>query len=83
MSDVTDFWSQEALPYQRRSPPNKNETSTAQIEDASRRHVRRVQLHCSTMLQSLTYDKPVYAARFTFGQLRQEHLKPGSSGITM
>ena len=35
------------------------------------------------MLQSLRYDEPVYAARLTFGQLRQEHLKSGSSGITM
>jgi hypothetical protein len=29
------------------------------------------------------FDEPVYAARLTFGQLRQEHLKSGSSGITM
>jgi hypothetical protein len=83
MSDVTDFWSQEALPYQRLSPPNKNETSTAQIEDASDAMSAEFSCIVRQMLQSLTYDKPVYAARFTFGQLRQEHLKPGSSGITM
>jgi hypothetical protein len=35
------------------------------------------------MLQSLRYDEPAYAARLTFGQLRQEHLKSGSSGITI
>jgi hypothetical protein len=66
-----------------RSPPDKNEASTAQIEDAS--HAMSAEFGCTVrqMLQSLRYDEPVYAARLTFGQLRQEHLKSGSSGITM
>jgi hypothetical protein len=55
----------------------------AQIDDAS--HAMSAEFNCTVrqMLQSLRYDEPVYAARLTFGQLRQEHLKSGSSGITM
>jgi hypothetical protein len=66
-----------------RSPPDKNEASTAQIEDASDATSAEFSCIVRRMLQSLRYDEPVYAARLTFGQLRQEHLKSGSSGITM
>ena len=83
MSDVTDFWTQQALTYQRTVPPDKNEASTAQIEDASDAMSAEFSCIDRQMVQSLRYDEPVYAARLTFGQLRQEHLKPGSSGITM
>ena len=83
MSDVTDFWSQEAPPYSERPPPDKNEVSTAQIEDGSAAMSAEFSCIVRQMLQSLMYDEPVYAARLTFGQLRQEHLKSGSSGITM
>jgi hypothetical protein len=65
-----------------RFPPGKNEASTAQIEDAS--DAMSAEFSC-TIRQccNLKYDELVYAARLTFGQLRQEHLKSGSSGIPM
>ena len=66
-----------------RSPPDKNEASTAPIEDASDAMSAEFSCTVRQMLQSLRYDEPVYAARLIFGQLPQEHLKSGSSGITM